>query len=183
YFEAEIANCPTDILYFYVLDGGIDLPDPASHHQPKGVHGPTAVIDHSLYRWSDQSWKNYPLQELILYELHVGTFTEAGTFEAIIPRLGDLRDLGINAIEIMPVAQFPGNRNWGYDGVFPYAVQHSYGGPVGLKKLVDACHQNGIAVILDVVYNHLGPEGNYFNQFGPYFTEAYQTPWGDALNF
>jgi len=183
YFEAEIADCPTNLLYFYVLDGGNDLPDPASHHQPQGVHGPSAVVDHSLYQWSDQSWKNYPLQELILYELHVGTFTEAGTFEAIIPRLGDLRDLGINAIEIMPVAQFPGNRNWGYDGVFPYAVQHSYGGPVGLKKLVDACHQNGIAVILDVVYNHLGPEGNYFNQFGPYFTEAYQTPWGDALNF
>lgn len=182
-FEVEIPDCPLDILYFYVLDDGSDLPDPASHHQPQGVHGPSAVVDHRTYRWSDQSWNNHPLQEFILYELHVGTFTEEGTFEAIIPRLDALKELGINAIEIMPIAQFPGSRNWGYDGVFPYAVQHSYGGPAGLKKLVDACHGKGIAVILDVVYNHLGPEGNNFSQFGPYFTAAYQTPWGEALNF
>jgi maltooligosyltrehalose trehalohydrolase len=123
------------------------------------------------------------MKEWIIYELHVGTFTEQGTFEAVIDRLHDLIDVGINAVEIMPVTQFPGNRNWGYDGVFPYAVQNSYGGPDGLKKLVDACHQKGIAVVLDVVYNHLGPEGNYFSQFGPYFNSKYHTPWGDAINF
>ena len=183
YFEAEISDCPADTLYFYILDDGNDLPDPASHHQPQGVHGPSAVVDQRTYPWSDQSWNNHPLQKFILYELHVGTFTEEGTFEAIIPRLDTLKDLGVNAIEIMPIAQFPGSRNWGYDGVFPYAVQHSYGGPDGLKNLVDACHNKGIAVILDVVYNHLGPEGNYFTAYGPYFTAAYQTPWGEALNF
>ncbi|MEM8604727.1 MAG: malto-oligosyltrehalose trehalohydrolase, partial [Cyanobacteria bacterium P01_H01_bin.121] len=126
---------------------------------------------------------NFPLRDYIIYELHVGTFTPAGTFEAVIPRLADLKDLGITAIELMPVAQFPGDRNWGYDGVYPYAVQHSYGGPNGLKKLVDACHQQGLAVILDVVYNHFGPEGNYAWAYGPYFTDRYKTPWGSALNF
>jgi maltooligosyltrehalose trehalohydrolase len=120
---------------------------------------------------------------MVLYEVHVGTFTPEGTFEAIIPRLDSLKEAGINALELMPVAQFPGSRNWGYDGVYPYAVQTSYGGPEGLKKLVDACHQKGLAVLLDVVYNHLGPEGNYFPQFGPYFTDNYCTPWGDAINF
>src|SRR5678809_961042 len=131
----------------------------------------------------DNNWKSIPLSQMIIYELHVGTFTPEGTFDAIIPRLDELKGNGINALEIMPVAQFPGNRNWGYDGVYPYAVQNSYGGPKALKKLVDACHQKGIAVILDVVYNHLGPEGNYFSQFGPYFTSRYHTPWGDAINF
>jgi maltooligosyltrehalose trehalohydrolase len=124
-----------------------------------------------------------PLEEMIVYELHVGTFTEEGSFEAVIPRLNDLHDLGITALEIMPVGQFPGERNWGYDGAYPFAVQNSYGGPQGLKRLVDACHGRGLAVILDVVYNHLGPEGNYLREFGPYFTEKYSTPWGGALNF
>jgi 1,4-alpha-glucan branching enzyme len=113
----------------------------------------------------------------------VGTFTPEGTFDAIIPYLDELRELGITAVELMPVAQFPGNRNWGYDGVYPFAVQNSYGGPEGLKRLVDACHQRGLAVVLDVVYNHLGPEGNYLADFGPYFTQRYQTPWGGAINF
>src|SRR5436190_915287 len=120
---------------------------------------------------------------VILYELHVGTFTDEGTFEAIIDKLDHLVDTGINAIELIPTAQFPGERNWGYDGVFPYSVQNSYGGPDGLKKLVNACHQKGIAVFLDVVYNHLGPEGNYFEEYAPYFTEKYKTPWGKAMNF
>src|SRR5690606_411563 len=117
------------------------------------------------------------------YELHVGTFTDEGTFDAIIPRLDDLLALGINALELMPVAQFPGERNWGYDGVFPYAVQNTYGGPDGLKRLVDACHAKGLAVFLDVVYNHVGPEGNFLSKYGPYFTNKYCTPWGDAINF
>lgn len=183
YYEATVDDCSPATRYYYQPDGEGDFPDPASHFQPEGVHGPSAVVDHGAFRWSDQAWENPALSELVLYELHVGTFTEAGTFDAIIPRLEDLVATGINAIEIMPVAQFPGTRNWGYDGVFPYAVQASYGGPDGLKRLVDACHRHDIAVILDVVYNHLGPEGNYFNAFGPYFTDAYQTPWGSALNF
>lgn len=182
YFEVELPNCPAHAQYFYMLDGS-DLADPASHYQPNGVHGPSALIDHGKYQWKDEEWKNPPLEELICYELHVGTFTKKGTFEAIIPRLADLKSLGINAIELMPVAEFPGGRNWGYDGVFPFSVQHTYGGPYGLKKLVDACHHYGIAVYLDVVYNHIGPEGNYFNPYGPYFTEAYRTPWGAAINF
>jgi maltooligosyltrehalose trehalohydrolase len=124
-----------------------------------------------------------PFAELILYELHVGTFTPEGTFEAIIPRLAELAETGINALELLPVNQFPGTRNWGYDGVYPYSVQDSYGGPEGLKKLVDACHAHGIAVFLDVVYNHMGPEGNYFSQFGPYFNDKYHTPWGNSINF
>lgn len=170
-------------LYFYKLEGTNDRPDPASKFQPQGVHGPSQVVDHSTFAWNDADWSGVPLEETIIYELHVGTFTPEGTFEAIIPRLSTLRELGVNAIEIMPVAQFPGDRNWGYDGVYPFAVQNSYGGPEGLKKLVNACHQHGISVILDVVYNHLGPEGNYFKDFGPYFTPKYQGDWGEAMNF
>lgn len=183
YFETTVPDCPAGACYYYIVDNGDDLPDPASAYQPEGVHGPSAVVDHQRYRWSDDGWEPPPFSELVLYELHVGTFTEAGTFEAIIPRLADLKAIGINAIELMPIAQFPGHRNWGYDGVFPFAVQNSYGGPEGLKKLVDACHQQEIAVYLDVVYNHLGPEGNYFSQFAPFFTDAYQTLWGQAINF
>ncbi|HYH54971.1 MAG TPA: malto-oligosyltrehalose trehalohydrolase, partial [Anseongella sp.] len=169
--------------YFLTPDNEKGYPDPASHFQPEGVHGPSEVVDHSLYGWQDSSWKGIPFKELVIYELHTGTFTEEGTFEAIIPLLDDLAGTGINAIELMPVTQFPGRRNWGYDGVYPYAVQNSYGGPEGLRKLVDACHRKGMAVLLDVVYNHLGPEGNYFDRFGPYFTDKYRTPWGKALNF
>lgn len=169
--------------YFYVLDGEKERPDPASRYQPEGVHGPSQVVDTRAFPWSDRGWCAPALQELVLYELHVGTYTPAGTFEAIIPHLDGLRELGINAVELMPVAQFPGNRNWGYDGVYPFAVQNSYGGPAGLQRLVDACHRRGLAVILDVVYNHLGPEGNYLGDFAPYFTDRYRTPWGAALNF
>ncbi|MBC5772655.1 malto-oligosyltrehalose trehalohydrolase [Pontibacter sp. KCTC 32443] len=168
--------------YTFKLDNDKEFPDPASQSQPDGVHEASEVISHT-YNWTDQNWKNLPLEEYIIYELHVGTFSEEGTFEGIINKLPELKDLGITAIELMPIAQFPGERNWGYDGVYPFAAQNSYGGPEGLKKLVDACHKAGIAVVLDVVYNHLGPEGNYTSSFGPYFTEKYNTPWGAALNF
>jgi len=169
--------------YLYRLDGKTERPDPASRFQPDGVHGPSCVTDPGAFRWEDRGWTGLRLEQFVLYELHVGTFTPEGTFEAIIPRLDSLRDLGITAVELMPVAQFPGRRNWGYDGVYPFAVQESYGGPDGLKGLVNACHRRGLAVVLDVVYNHLGPEGNYLGEFGPYFTDRYRTPWGAAINF
>lgn len=168
-------------LYLYRLDGNKERPDPASRFQPRGVHGPSQVLDLS-FLWEDAFWRGLPLRDFIIYELHVGTFTPEGTFKAVIPFLDELRELGITAIELMPVAQFPGSRNWGYDGVYPFAVQDSYGGPQDLKGLVNACHQRGLAVVLDVVYNHVGPEGNYLRDFGPYFTETYRTPWGSALN-
>lgn len=158
------------------------LPDIASLSQPD-VHGASVAVDLSSYNWNDQNWKNPELKDYLIYELHTGTFTAEGTFEAILAKLDYLCELGISAIELMPVAQFPGDRNWGYDGVFPFAVQDSYGGAIGLQRLVDHCHQNGLAVILDVVYNHLGPEGNYLAAYGSYFTDKYQTPWGQAINF
>lgn len=170
-------------MYYYVIDGTLERPDPASHFQPEGVHGPSCVIDHRMFTWSDLEWRPPPLEDMIIYEIHTGTFTAEGTFDAVIPILPELKDLGITTIELMPVAQFPGTRNWGYDGVYPYAVQNSYGGPEGLKRLCDACHANGLSLFLDVVYNHLGPEGNYLHAYGPYFTGKYRTPWGDALNF
>ncbi|MDZ4246736.1 MAG: malto-oligosyltrehalose trehalohydrolase [Dehalococcoidia bacterium] len=169
-------------MYFYKIDGSTERPDPASRFQPRGVHGPSRVVD-PVYSWDDREWTGIPLSEYVIYELHTGTYTPEGTFDSIIPRLDSLKDVGITAIELMPVAQFPGTRNWGYDGVYPYAVQNSYGGPDSLKKLVNACHKKGMAVILDVVYNHLGPEGNFLRDFGPYFNESYCTPWGPALNF
>lgn len=182
YFGGHIERAPAGTMYSYHLDGGESRPDPASHFQPRGVHGPSQIVDHQ-FPWTDQCWYGRPLQEYVLYELHVGTFTTAGTFDAIIERLGELKDLGVTAIELMPVAQFPGERNWGYDGVQPFAVQNSYGGPDGLRKLVNACHHSGFAVVLDVVFNHLGPEGNYLAEFGHYFTDRYNTPWGPAINF
>ncbi|PYS50553.1 MAG: malto-oligosyltrehalose trehalohydrolase [Acidobacteria bacterium] len=168
--------------YVYRLDDGTELPDPVSRYQPDGVFGPSQVVD-PRFEWGDAHWFGLPIENYIIYELHVGTFTSAGTFEAVIPYLDELVRIGITAIELMPVAQFPGTRNWGYDGVFPYAVQNSYGGPGGLKSLVNVCHQRGLAAILDVVYNHIGPEGNGLPKFGPYFSERYKTPWGAALNF
>lgn len=168
--------------YRFRLDSGPERPDPASRLQPEGVHGPSQVVGRE-FEWTDAGWRGVPLSDCIFYELHVGTFTPAGTFEAAIERLDDLTALGVTAVELMPVAQFPGRRNWGYDGVYPFAAQDSYGGPQGLKRLVDACHQRGLAVVLDVVYNHLGPEGNYFADYGPYFAEHYRTPWGAPLNF
>jgi maltooligosyltrehalose trehalohydrolase len=167
--------------YRYRLDGGEPLPDPASALQPDGVHGPSAVVD-PAFPWTDAGWRGLPLHRFVLYELHVGTFTAEGTFDAIVPRLGELAELGVTAIELMPVSQFSGARNWGYDGVFPYAVQDTYGGPDGLKRLVDAAHAAGLAVCLDVVLNHLGPEGNVLPRYGPYLTDRYRTPWGPAVN-
>lgn len=182
YFQISLDAIEPDTKYFYTPQKAAkSLPDPASQFQPEGVHGPSQVVDHQAYKWKN-TWTGLPLKELIFYELHVGTFTQEGTFAAIIPLLDDLAETGINAIELMPVSQFPGNRNWGYDGVYPFAVQNSYGGPEGLKELVDAAHEKGIAVFLDVVFNHLGPEGNYLDQFGPYFTNTYCTPWGNAMN-
>ncbi len=183
YFYIEAQNISPGTQYFYRIDGDKDRPDPATYFQPHGLHKASQVIDHSTYQWKDTSWKGVPLKEMIIYELHVGTFTPEGTFRSIIPVLDDLVELGINAIEILPVSQFPGNRNWGYDGVHPYSVQNSYGTPEDFKTLVDACHAKGIAVVLDMVYNHLGPEGNYVTEFGPYFIDKYHTPWGAALNF
>jgi maltooligosyltrehalose trehalohydrolase len=168
--------------YYYRLDSGHDHPDPASRFQPEGVHGPSQVVA-PAFPWEDKHWAGIPLQQYVIYELHVGSLTPSGTFAAVIPFLDELKELGITAIELMPVAQFPGSRNWGYDGVYPFAVQNSYGGPAELKRLVNACHQKQMAVILDVVYNHLGPEGNYLGQFAPYFTDHYRTPWGMAINF
>jgi maltooligosyltrehalose trehalohydrolase len=182
YHAARVRDIWPGYLYRYRLDGRVERPDPASRFQPQGVHGPSLVVD-PTYDWKDISWKGIDLKDYVIYEVHVGTYTAQGNFAAIIPRLSDLIDLGITAIELMPVAQFPGERNWGYDGAYPFAVQKSYGGPQGLKDLVNACHGHGLAVILDVVYNHLGPEGNYLADFGPYFTDRYQTPWGKAVNF
>ena len=169
--------------YFFVLDRERHRPDPASGALPEGVHGPSEVADTAAFSWTDSGWRGLPLQEMVIYELHVGTFTPEGTFDAVIPRLPALRELGVTAIELMPVASFPGVRNWGYDGVGLFAPQWNYGGPAGLMRLVDACHAHGLAVVLDVVYNHLGPEGNYLAEFGPYFTDRYKTPWGTAMNF
>jgi maltooligosyltrehalose trehalohydrolase len=186
YWQGEVEGIPpgpVDYLYrLHTAAGVVERPDPASRCQPYGVHGPSRVVD-PHFDWQDQGWKGIPLSQWILYELHVGTFTPEGTFAAIIPRLPQLVELGVNVLELMPVAQFPGERNWGYDGVYPYAVQTSYGGAAGLKALVNACHQQGLAVVLDVVYNHLGPEGNYLGDFGPYFADKYRTPWGKAMNF
>ncbi len=169
--------------YSFRLDGARERPDPASRWQPDGVHRPSALVALDCFEWSDAGWSGLPREDLVIYELHVGTFTHQGTFDAAIERLTELRELGITAIELMPVGQFAGDRGWGYDGVYPYAVQQSYGGPRGLQQFVDACHQRGLAVLLDVVYNHLGPEGNYLAEFGPYFTDRYHTPWGAAVNF
>lgn len=182
YFRANLENLEPGSLYCLRLHGSIDRPDPATRFQPRGVHGPSQVVD-PRFLWDDLNWHGLPLSAFIFYELHVGTFTPEGTFEAIIPRLPDLKNLGITAIELMPIAQFPGSRNWGYDGVNLFAPQNTYGGPEGLKRLVNACHQHGLAAVLDVVYNHLGPEGNYLAEYGPYFTERYKTPWGPAVNF
>ena len=183
YHAGVVAGVEPGTRYVYCLDGEKERPDPASSFQPAGVHGPSQVIDPKAFRWSDSNWRGISLEDYIIYEIHVGTFTPEGSFDAVLSHLEDLRKIGITALELMPVAQFPGNRNWGYDGVYPFAVQNSYGGPEGLAKLVNACHEHKLAVVLDVVYNHLGPEGNYLRDFGPYFTSQYRSPWGQALNF
>jgi maltooligosyltrehalose trehalohydrolase len=186
YFTAVLNDVSAGTRYFYRLQyadaTARDRPDPASRYQPEGVHEASEVVP-ADFDWNDSGWCGLSLSRYVVYELHVGTFTAEGTFDALARHLGQLRHLGITAVELMPVAQFPGGRNWGYDGVYPFAVQSSYGGPHGLKRLVNACHREGLAVILDVVYNHLGPEGNYLRDFGPYFTDFYRTPWGEAINF
>ncbi len=160
-----------------------ERPDPASHSQPDGVFSSSAVVNHSSFLWKDDNWPGAILENMIIYELHVGTFSREGTFKGVYSRAADLSEMGITAIELMPVSQFSGDRNWGYDAVYPFAVQNSYGGPDELKRLVEEFHSKGIAVILDVVYNHLGPEGNFFGDFGPYFLATRQTPWGASMNF
>jgi maltooligosyltrehalose trehalohydrolase len=183
YWEVDSPDLDFGTDYRIVLDGQNALPDPRSAFQPSGVHGPSRLIDHASFDWHDWNWNAPILSSGILYELHVGTFTEEGTFDAVIQHLDHLLEVGITHVELMPVAEFAGNRGWGYDGVDLFAPHHVYGGPDGLKRLVDACHQRGLAVLLDVVYNHFGPDGNYLPQFGPYRTSRYATPWGDAVNF
>ena len=183
YFTVDVPDAKGGCRYYFRPDDEKDVADVASNFQPEDTLGPSEVVDHTAYKWNDTGWTGIPQQDMVLYEVHVGTFTKEGTFEAMIPYLDDIAGSGINAIELMPVAQFSGSRNWGYDGTYPYAVQHSYGGPTGLKKLVDACHQRGIAVFLDVVYNHIGPEGNNFSEYAPYFSSRYKVPWGTAINF
>jgi len=183
YWKTTTGKLKPGDTYEFILDDEKRRPDPASLSQAETVHGPSVAVDLNTFKWTDQEWKNLQLDDFILYELHTGTFTPEGTFSAIEEKLDHLLELGINAIEIMPVAQFPGGRNWGYDGVLPFAVQNTYGGAAALQHLVDACHQKGIAVVLDVVYNHIGPEGNYLGDFGNYFTGKYNTPWGNAINF
>jgi maltooligosyltrehalose trehalohydrolase len=183
FFHAALPDVPEGQRYAYRLNNGPERPDPRSLWQPGGVHNPSAIVRPERFTWSDQNWQGVPREDLVFYELHVGTFTPEGTFESLIPRLPALRELGVTAVELMPVAQFPGSRNWGYDGVHLYAAQNTYGGPYGLHKLVDACHAAGLAIFLDVVYNHLGPEGNYLGEFGAYFTDRYRTSWGPAPNF
>jgi maltooligosyltrehalose trehalohydrolase len=181
---AERVRPGADYRYRIVTkDRTLHRPDPVSRWQPYGVHGSSRVVDPHAFRWTDHAWTGGEMADQVIYELHVGTFTPAGTFDAVVERLGALRYLGVGAIELMPVAEFPGDRNWGYDGVDLYAPESSYGGPEGLRRLVDAAHRRGLGVILDVVYTHLGPEGNYLGDFGPYFTSRYQTPWGRAINY
>ncbi len=181
WWSAGVLAAGTD--YAFRVDGSEPLPDPRSAHQPEGVHGPSRVVDHAAFAWTDGAWAAPPLAGAVIYELHIGTFTPGGTFESAVDRLDHLAGLGVTAVEIMPVAAFSGRRGWGYDGVDLYAPHHDYGGPGGLKRLVDECHRRGLGAILDVVYNHLGPEGNHLQRFGPYFSDRRRTPWGQAVNF
>lgn len=178
--DVEDAGPGTD--YAFAPDDGPAVPDPRSPFQPHGVHGPSRVVDHAAFDWSDRGWSAAPLASGVVHEIHVGTFSPEGTFDGAIERLDHLVELGVTHVELMPVAAFAGDRGWGYDGVALWAPDVSYGGPDGLKRLVDACHARGLAVLLDVVYNHLGPDGNHLGRFGPYFTDRYVTPWGDAVN-
>jgi maltooligosyltrehalose trehalohydrolase len=181
-FEARVPDVAAGADYFYVVNGN-ERPDPVSRFQPAGVHGPSRVVEPEAFVWTDEDWKGLALKDYVVYELHTGTFTPEGTFESVIPKLAHLKSLGVTAVELMPVAEFPGARNWGYDGAHLYAPQSTYGGPEGLKKLIDACHREGLAFILDVVYNHLGPEGNYAGEYMPLYSEEHKSPWGAGLNF
>jgi maltooligosyltrehalose trehalohydrolase len=182
WWQAWLQNADHGDDYAFSIDGGAWRPDPRSLWQPHGVHAASRVYDHGRFDWHDAKWRGVPLAGSVLYEMHVGTFTTEGTFDAAIERLDHLVELGIDAVELLPIAAFDGTRGWGYDGVCLYAVHEPYGGPDGLKRFVDACHQRGLGVVLDVVYNHFGPSGNYLGEFGPYFTETHATPWGAAVN-
>ena len=175
-------DLPGGTRYRFILDDGEPLADPRSPSQPDGVFGPSAAIDHSAFAWHDAGWQSPPLDSAIIYELHIGTFTPGGTFDSAIPYLDHLVALGVTHVEIMPVNEFAGTRGWGYDGVLVWAPHHGYGGPDGMKRFIDACHARGLAVLLDVVYNHFGPEGSVVQRFGPYTTDQYRTPWGAAIN-
>jgi maltooligosyltrehalose trehalohydrolase len=185
--EEEVWEADLDVVagedYLHVLDGTQAWPDPCSRFQPEGVRGPSRVVDPGSFHWTDEGWRGVALDELVIYELHVGAFSEAGTFDGAIPYLEDLRELGVTAIELMPVATFPGNRGWGYDGLYAYAPHPAYGGPEGLVRLVDAAHAAGLGVILDVVYNHVGPGSEALAAFGPYFTDRHGTFWGEAIDY
>jgi maltooligosyltrehalose trehalohydrolase len=183
YWRLEIEGIKLQTRYQYRLDNKLNRSDPASHFQPEGVFGSSAVVDHSTFPWKDNDWRGLRLEDMVMYELHVGTFTKQGTFAALKRRAQEISQFGVNVVELMPVAQFSGDRNWGYDAVFPFAVQNTYGGPDELNELVDEFHANGIAVFLDVIYNHLGPEGNFLGDFGPYFCFDRKSPWGAAINF
>jgi maltooligosyltrehalose trehalohydrolase len=183
WWEADVEAARPGVDYTYFLDDeDLALPDPRSAWQPEGVHGPSRLLDHAAFPWTDAAWEAPPLSAAIIYELHIGTFTPKGTLDAAQDKLDDLRDLGITHVELMPVNAFPGIQGWGYDGVDLFAPHQPYGSPEALKRFVDACHARSLAVLLDVVYNHLGPDGNYLAKFGPYFTAAHHTPWGDAVN-
>ena len=182
YFEAFIPSCKAGDLYHFRLDNGPLLPDPASRSQPHGVHGPSQVIDAAAYRWHDATWPGITQQELVIYELHVGTFTSSGTFRGVQEKLSHLKTLGITAIELMPIAEFAGRWNWGYDSAALFAPFHRYGTPDELRELIDAAHQEGIAVLLDVIYNHFGPDGSYATSFGKFFSEKHHSPWGQGVN-
>ncbi len=182
YFVLEDTDLAPGTRYRLSPDGDGPFPDPASRFQPEGVHGPSEVVDPAAYDWSDDAWSGVAPEELVFYELHVGTFTDAGTFTAVRERLSYLRDLGVTALELMPVHDFPGERNWGYDPAAPFAPSRAYGAPDDLRRLVDAAHQEGLAVFLDVIYNHFGPDGAYATAFAPFLTDKYETPWGPAIN-
>ncbi len=182
WWSLDVPEAGAGTEYFFIVNGGPPMPDPRSHFQPEGVFGPSRVVDHSAFPWTDRRFQAPPLSSALIYELHIGTFTAEGTFESAIGRLDYLVNLGVTHVELMPVNEFPGTRGWGYDGVDLFAPASAYGGPEGLKRLVNAAHEKGLAVILDVVYNHFGPSGNYAIQFGPYLTDHHHTPWGQAVN-
>ncbi|HVS54835.1 MAG TPA: malto-oligosyltrehalose trehalohydrolase, partial [Casimicrobiaceae bacterium] len=184
WFEATVADAPAGTRYAFRIDGGITVPDPASRFNPDDVHRPSMVVDPLAYEWRDAGWTGRPWEDAVFYELHVGTFTAEGSFAAAIERLDYLVNLGVTAVELMPLADFPGRRNWGYDGVLPFAPDASYGAPNELKRLIDAAHSRSLMVFLDVVYNHFGPEGNYLHAYAPqFFNPAHHTPWGAAINY
>ncbi|HBG50693.1 MAG TPA: 4-alpha-glucanotransferase, partial [Gammaproteobacteria bacterium] len=184
WFECVTNRARTGQTYCFRLDSGLAVPDPASRFQPRDAHGPSELIDPHAYRWRHEDWRGRPWREAVIYELHVGSFSPEGTYQGVIKRLDHLVELGITAIELMPVADFPGRRNWGYDGVLPFAPDSAYGRPEDLKALIDAAHAHGLMLFLDVVYNHFGPDGNYLNAYAPsFFTPRHHTPWGEAINF